>query len=264
MKIGIVGLGIVGSACKSGMIRCGYDVVVHDIKLQGTYLVDLLDTEIIYVCVPTPSLLSGVCDTNIVESVVKDLYALNYRGIVAIKSTVAPGTTQRLIENYDDRIVFVPEFLKERSAEYDFIFGQRLLLVGTNNINWYHTVVRSHGDLPKQRMRVKPSEAELMKYYHNTFNALRVIFANVYYEVCNRYDADYSVVKDAFLKNGDMPDEYLDVSDHLRGYGGVCLPKDVKAMRELCKELQLDYQLFDTIDSENSRFRSTVHNGMRP
>lgn len=264
MRIGIVGLGVVGSACKAGMERCGYDVVVHDTRLDGTSLADLLDRELIYVCVPTPSTATGVCDTGIVESVIGELYGLGYRGITAIKSTVTPGTTQRLIGTYDDRIVFVPEFLKERSAEYDFVFGQRLLLVGTDNINWYHAVVRSHGDLPKQVMRVRPAEAELMKYYHNTFNALRVVFANVYYELCQLHGADYSVVKDAFLRNGNMPDEYLDVSEHLRGYGGVCLPKDVIAMRELCRSMGLDYQLFDMIDRENSRFRSTVHKGMRP
>jgi UDPglucose 6-dehydrogenase len=264
MRIGIVGVGVVGSACRAGMTRCGYDVTVHDTGLEGTRLSDLLDREVIYVCVPTPSTESGVCDTSIVRSVVSDLYAMDYQGITAIKSTVSPGTTQELISEHDDRIVFVPEFLKERSAEYDFIFGQRLLLVGTDNINWYHLIVRSHGDLPMQVMRVRPAEAELMKYYHNTFNALRVVFANVYYEICRLHGADYGVVKEAFLRNGNMPDEYLDVSDHLRGYGGVCLPKDVRAMRELCREAGLGFELFDMIDRENSRFRSTVHEGMRP
>lgn len=263
MRIGIAGVGVVGNACKVGMERCGYDVTVHDTRL-GTNLSDLLDREVVYVCVPTPSTESGDCDTSIVESVVAELYDLGYAGITAIKSTVSPGTTQSLISRYDDRIVFVPEFLKERSAEYDFVFGQRLLLVGTDNINWYHAIVRSHGSLPRESMRVSPVEAELMKYYHNTFNALRVVFANVYYELCQLHGADYRAVKEAFLRNGDMPDEYLDVSEHLRGYGGVCLPKDVRAMRELCRRMGLGFHLFDVIDSENSMFRSTVHEGMRP
>lgn len=263
MRIGIVGLGVVGAACRAGMEKCGYEVQVHDTRL-GSRLDEILDTEITYVCVPTPSLPSGGCDTSIVESVVSDLYGMGYQGITAIKSTVPPGTTNRLIDVYDDRIVFVPEFLKERSAEYDFIFGQRLLLVGTNNINWYHVVVRSHGDLPKLRTRLSPCEAELTKYYHNSFNALRVVFANVFNELCQHHGADYGAVKNAFLANGNMPDEYLDVSNDLRGYGGACLPKDVRAMREMCRELGLPYRLFDTIDSDNSLFRPTVHKGMRP
>lgn len=264
MRIGIIGLGVVGNACKIGMEHCSHNVTVHDIKIDDSNIISMLDREIIYICVPTPSTTTGACDTSIVESVVSDLYNVGYNGIIAIKSTVSPGTTQRLIEQYDDRIVFVPEFLKERSAEYDFIFGQRLLLVGTDNIKYYHAVVSSHSDLPRQTMQVKPVEAEMIKYYHNTFNALRVVFANVYYELCQLYGADYAVVKDAFLRNSNTLDHYLDVNENLRGYGGICLPKDVQAMRELCKELGLPSQLFNMIDSENSHFETTVPRGMRP
>lgn len=261
MIVGIAGMGIVGSACAAGFRRCGYTVIPHDPKL-GTSIADLLGAEVVFVCVPTPECGSG-CDTSIVESVVDELMGLGYHGIIAIKSTVIPGTTQRLIDRHGDRITFVPEFLKERSADYDFIFNHRLLLVGTDNINHYHAVLRSHGDLPKSVMRVSPTEAELVKYYHNTFNALRIVFANVQYELCQQLGLDYDKVKSAFLAHNDMPDEYLDVSDDLRGYGGACLPKDVRAMDHLCKSLDLPYGLFEMIDAENGRFATTVFKGMR-
>jgi len=262
MEIGVVGLGIVGSACRAGFERCGYSVSVHDIKLD-TRIENLLHTEIVYVCVPTPSDDQGNCDTTIVENVVAQLRELDYEGVIAIKSTVVPGTTQKLINRYDDRIVFVPEFLKERSAEYDFIFDQKLLLVGTNNVNYHYLVVRSHGDLPKSIQRIDPTEAELVKYYHNTFNAVRITFANIFYEICQQFDVDYDKVKAAFLVNNGMPDEYLDVKPELRGYGGACLPKDVKAMHLLCEQLGLPNRLFDHIDSENNLFETTVFEGMR-
>ena len=134
MKIGIVGLGVVGSACKAGFEKCGYTVSVHDPKLF-TNLNDVIDTEIVYICVPTPAKQDGTCDSSIVHETIVELMRLGYQGIIAIKSTICPGTTQDLINRYSDRIVFVPEFLKERSAEYDFIFDQKLLLVGTENIN---------------------------------------------------------------------------------------------------------------------------------
>lgn len=262
MKISIVGLGVVGSACRSGFERCGYEVIVHDIKLE-TDLSDVLDTEICYVCVPTPSNKDGSCNTDIVELVVARLHDMNYSGVIAIKSTIEPGTTQRFIEKYSNRIVFVPEFLKERSAEYDFIFDHRLLLVGSDNINHAYLVQRSHGDLPKSFMRVSPTEAEMMKYYHNVFNATRITFANVFYEMCEATGADYNKVKEAFLKNNTMPDEYLDVSKDLRGYGGACLPKDVQAAQQLCDKYQLNLKLFEAIAQTNDRFDKTVFDGMR-
>lgn len=262
MEIGLVGLGVVGKACRAGFERCGYSVKVHDTALD-TRIDDLLHTEIVYVCVPTPSNDTGVCDTSIVESVIAELRSKDYDGVIAIKSTVEPGTTQQLIDQYDDRIVFVPEFLKERSAEYDFVFDHRLLLVGTENVNYYYLVVRSHGDLPKSIMRVNSTEAELMKYYHNTFNALRIVFANVYFEMCENLGIDYDKVKQAFLTNGNMPDEYLDVKPELRGYAGACLPKDVRAMANFCEKIGLPSKLFDTIDNENKQFKKTVFKGMR-
>ena len=262
MKIGLIGLGVVGKACKEGFEHCGYNVVAHDIALD-TKIEDVLETEITYLCVPTPTNDKGECDTSIIESDIHDLRQLEYKGVIAIKSTVEPGTTARLIKQYDDKIVFVPEFLKERSAEYDFIFDHRLLLVGTENVNYYYLVQRSHGKLPDDIMRVPPTEAELMKYYHNTFNALRVVFANVMFEISDKLNVSYDTVKEAFLKNSDLPDEYLDVKPELRGYGGACLPKDVLAMNNACKKLGIPNKLFEYIDKENKLFKKTVFKGMR-
>lgn len=264
MKIGIIGLGVVGNACKTGFEKLGYKVLVHDIALN-TDIFRLLDSEICYICVPTPSNEDGSCDTSIVELVVEELIDLEYKGVIAIKSTVEPGTTDRINLKYNtDNVVFVPEFLKERSAEYDFVFDHRLLLVGTENVNHFYLVIRSHGDLPKDTMRVSPTEAEMMKYYHNTFNATRVVFANILFELCVAMDADYDKIKEAFLRNNNMPDEYLDVKPELRGYGGACLPKDVRALQGMCNKLGLPSKFFETLDSENKNFKTTVFKGMRP
>lgn len=262
MKIGIIGVGIVGGACKKGFEKCGFDVKVHDIKLK-TDIVDVLDTEIVYICVPTPSNTDGSCNTDIVELVIARLLDLDYQGIIAIKSTIPPGTTDSFIKKYTDSIVFVPEFLKERSAEYDFIFDHRLLVIGTDNINHSYVVQRSHGKLPNDIIRVSPSEAEMMKYFHNAFNATRVVFANIFYEMCQKQDINYDKVKEAFLKQNYFPDEYLDVKPELRGYGGACLPKDVKAMQKFCDIHNLGFNFFNMIDTENNKFKKTVFKGMR-
>lgn len=263
MKIGIIGDGIIGGACKYGFQKLGHEVIVHDIK-YGTELESVLDTEIVYVCVPTPSNADGSCNTSIVESIIDDLIDNTFMGIIAIKSTVKPTTTQSLIDRYkNDRICFVPEFLRERCAITDFTEHHDLLVVGTEKKEVFDAVVKCHGYYPKNVKQLKPVEAEMIKYYSNCFNAMRVVFANQIYEVCKNIGADYTKVKNTFVLRGTTTDMYLDVNENFRSYDGQCLPKDMRALDSLVKELGLDLKLFETLESENNKFKKTVLEGMR-
>lgn len=262
MKIGIIGLGVVGSACRYGFEKLGHEVFVHDVKLKTN--ISVVETcEIVYLCVPTPSREDGSCDTSIVESVINDLINLdNFSGYIAIKSTVIPGTTEKLL-NVTSRLCFVPEFLRERCAIADFTENHQLLAVGTENDILFNLVVKSHGDYPKNIVRLKPSEAEMLKYYSNVYNAMKVVFSNEIYEICKKLNINYSSVKNAFIKRNTSKDMYLDVNEQFRSYSGQCLVKDTKALDNLCKSLNLDLKLFGTIDSENNKFKKTVFEGMR-
>lgn len=262
MKIGIIGLGVIGSACKYGFEKLGHNVVGHDIKL-GTTVDIILDTEICYVCVPTPSSEDGSCDVSIVEKVVKELDDKNYKGIVAIKSTVKPTTTKSLSEKTNLTLCFVPEFLRERCAISDFTENHDLLAVGTDSKEVFEKIKKCHGHYPKTYSMMNSTEAELLKYYSNVYNATKIIFANEFYEICQTLGVDYSKVKDTFVKRGTTKDIYLDVNENFRGYGGVCLPKDTKALSSFVKELGLNLNLFETLDNENNKFKTTVFNGMR-
>jgi UDPglucose 6-dehydrogenase len=278
MKLGVIGCGVVGSAVALGFERLGHSVVRHDLKLE-TRIESVLGCDIVFICVPTPPAPDGQCDTRIVEEVVAVLADWHYRGIVAIKSTVKPGTTQRLLVEYGAKtapgvlpvkaycpfqdICFVPEFLRERSAFYDFTEGHDVLAVGTHNICSYNLIVEAHGKYPKQRIQMAPTEAELLKYYSNTYNALRVTWANAFYEVCKKMGADYAKVKDAFIKRGTATDMYLDCNDNLRGFAGTCLSKDPKALASLATELGIPAQLFNVIISDNELYKKTVFEGMR-
>jgi UDPglucose 6-dehydrogenase len=262
MKIGIVGLGVVGSACRHGFELIGHIVNVHDIAMD-TSLSDLLDTEIIYVCVPTPENTDGSCNIDAVEQTVAELSKLNYQGVIALKSTAAPGTTQRLIDKYQLRICFVPEFLRERCAVEDFVNNHELLAVGTDDPEIYEIVVKSHGMLPKHTSMLNSTEAEVLKYFSNVFNAVRVVFSNNMFEICKSLGLDYDKIKDTYLLRKTASPDYMDVSEELRGYGGMCLPKDTKALDALVKQLGLDLKLFETIDKDNQQFKRTVFPGMR-
>lgn len=262
MNIGIVGIGIIGSACKYGFEKLGHTVLVHDIKLP-TKLEDLILSDIIYICVPTPSDYLGNCNTSIVEKVVYTLKTLKYAGIIAIKSTVKPTTTQKLIDETNLPICFVPEFLRERCSISDFIENHDLLAIGTKDETIFNKIKDCHGFYPKNIVRLSPTEAEILKYYSNTFNALKVIFANEMYEICKKIDADYTKVKDAYILRNTTKDMYLDVNDNFRGYAGVCLPKDTKALSMFVNDLKLDLKLFEVLEQENEKFKKTVFEGMR-
>lgn len=263
MIVGIIGLGVVGNANKVGFETLGHTVLEHDIKFNTT-IRDLFDTDIIFLCLPTPSKESGECDTSIIESTINELNNLNYKGIIAIRSTVVPGFTQHMMDHFKNlTICFVPEFLRERCATKDFINNHKLLCVGTYDTWVYDTVVGVHGHLPKHVKQLTPTEAEMLKYFNNVYASLRITFANVMYEVCKKLDCDYNMIKNTYLKTEKTSGWYLDVSENLRGFGGMCLPKDTKALKLLIEELDLDLDLIDSIDSDNSKFKKTVFNGMR-
>jgi UDPglucose 6-dehydrogenase len=103
---------------------------------------------------------------------------------------------------------------------------------------------------------MKPIEAELMKYFSNSYKAMRVTFANAFYRLCKEVDANYDVVKDAFLFHGVGDGHYLRVNKQFGGFGGTCLPKDTKGLANLVDDLGLDIEIFRTIVEDNERFTS--------
>ena len=261
MEIGVIGIGVVGSAVKFGFERLGHDVSYHD-TVKNTSIVDVLHTQVCYICVPTPANEDGSCDTSIVESVLDELVEHQYAGIACIKSTVIPGTTERLQKKFR-ALAFVPEFLRERYAISDFIQDHEVCIIGTDNDDFFDVIKQSHGDYPKEFVQCTPTEAEFAKYFHNVHNAMEITFANSFYEVCNKMGVDYTKMKNTLKNRSNLNMTYLDCNKNFRGFGGVCLPKDTKAMDYLSKKLDLDVGFFDHILSENEKYRVTVPDGMR-
>ncbi len=258
MKIGIDGKGFVGTAISKGFESVGHETICHDVRLE-TNITDVLDTPITYICVPTPSSDNGECDTSIVHSVLRELYNLKYKGKVCVKSTIKPGSVNKWREEFYHNgdgldISFVPEFLREKCAEYDFKYNNNILVIGTEDKETERLVRECHGNLPTHTVVMKPIEGELMKYFSNSYKAMRVTFANAFYKICNEVDANYDVVKDAFLFHGVGDGHYLKVNKEYGGFGGTCLPKDTRGLAKLVEELGLDIDLFKTIISDNDKF----------
>lgn len=256
MKIGIIGMGVVGSATHDGLAQLGHDMYYYDIAHAHSKFTDIVDTHCVFICVPTPTV-DGVCDVSQVEDTVKKLVENRYHGIIAIKSTVIPGTTDKLLSQYGKtQICFVPEFLRAKSALSDFVDNHDVLIVGTYSHTVYTQLMTMHGSLPSHAKMLTPVEAEVSKYFSNIYNALRVVFANAMLEVCESLGADYQQVFDAVTLRRTITKFYLRASKSTRGFGGHCLPKDTLAWANFVKDLDINLDLFDAIVKDNENFNN--------
>lgn len=101
--------------------------------------------------------------------------------------------------------------------------------------------------------KLKFSELEILKLMSNNYYAMKVVFANHYYDLCKKYNAEYDIVLDSFYKtkNGQS---YMDVNENLRGYGGKCLPKDI----DFAMNIFDDSKLFESIKIDNQKWKTTI------
>jgi len=252
MKIGVIGVGVVGTAIKKGFEDLGHEVKVHDIKFN-TSIDDVLDTDILYLCLPTNSNEDGSCD---IEQILNTLKALSdYKGIIAVKSTIIPGTYNKLKKLFDtERLCLVPEFLREVHAYEDFTKNHNVLIIGANNDKCIDIVKKCHGNYPKNILILKPEEAEFVKYFSNVFKAVKITFANSFGKICDKFNVDYDKVLLAYALESVAETAYLRYSKEFRGFGGMCLPKDVNALSCLVKNKNINVDLFKFIIDENKKF----------
>lgn len=269
--------GIVGSAHVFGFNKLGHQVTKYDLKLPDTKIEDCFKTEIAFICVPTPNRSDGSCDSSTVEDVVEKLYEIGYAGIVCIKSTISPGTTEKLINfykhkkhnnsaqnNFHFNICFSSEHLRERSAISDFVENNELLCVGTYYNEVFEIVQDCYGYFPKRSIKLLPTQAELLKYFANVFGAYRVSLANEFYDICEKLGQDYSEIKEAFVSLTKIPNIYFDVNPNTaRSYDSICWNKDVPALVSLAKSLDLELPLLYNIENSNNRHNRTPFVGTR-
>jgi len=245
MKIGIVGQGYVGTAVKEVFSK-HYKTNTFDLNgdCTCTDIEDLVDkSDIIFVCVPTPMKKDGSCDTSIVESVVDDIEDVDISGkIVAIKSTIPPGTTNRLNKKCKNiSVIFNPEFLTEANFIDDFKNQNRIIIGGerpsTTKLRQVYSLVFPNAKIVK----TGSITAEMVKYFTNTFLATKVSFANEMKIVCDELGIDYDKVVEYATYDERLGKSHWAVPgpDGHYGFGGSCFPKDINALINLCAKMDI-------------------------
>ena len=216
MKIGIAGLGILGSTIYN-TLRSKHEVTVYDPpkKLFG----DLWECDVVFICVPVDNK-SGKQDLSNVVDVLKKT---NPMSAIFLRSTVLPGTTDKLKKKYKRIMWAMPEFLTERRAAEDF--HNLPILTGGG---WIVL-----GDLfPGKEMLIMSNvEAELSKYGHNVLGTMKVFTANLIHRQVMKFKANKDKVKDGILMSKLINDVHIDCPgpDGKKGFAGKCFPKDLKA-----------------------------------
>ena len=267
MKIGIIGQGYVGTAIKVGF-EPYYDLETYDKYNEDKSTCGLSDMvaecEVIFVGVPTPMNEDGSCHTDIVESVVKDIdkwssrYHKDVSPIVVIKSTVPPGTTDRLHRKYKNvNVVFNPEFLTEANFIEDFKTQDRIILGGTRKGTNLLRQVYSKVFPTAHIIKTGSKTAEMVKYMTNSYLATKVSFANEIYQICQKINIDYDKVVEYATLDERLGKTHLSVPgpDGDLGFGGHCLPKDLNALITFAQNLDLEPIVLETVNWVNDKFR---------
>jgi len=259
MTIGVIGQGYVGTAIKLGF-QDHYKVLTYDkfdlAKSTHSKISDLVEeTEVIFVCVPTPMRKDGTCYTGIVEEVIREINETANGQIVVIKSTVPPGTTDKFNHEFSNvTVIFNPEFLTEENFLDDFKNQNRIILggsrKGTNKLRQIYSKV-----FPKAVIvKTGDKHAEMVKYFTNTFLATKVSFANEMYNICEQIGIDYDKVVEYAIYDERLGKSHWAVPgpDGDFGFGGHCFPKDLSAIINSFET----YGLLESVEDVNNQVRS--------
>lgn len=230
---GVVGKGAVGNAICKAFGAGSWDLEAS--KRTAHSLRHLCyDHHIIFICVPTPSLVNGACDTSIVEEVVNEIKGFNLNNTIVVKSTVTPGTCDRL------GVISNPEFLTQARAYEDFTQQDIILLGG--DIDGLVADLYSQYFPSAQIFNLHPTQTELIKYACNCLAAIKVAFSNELYQACQALGIDYEQVSCYLATDKRFGYSHYKVPgpDGKLGFGGSCLPKDTQAFIFFMQQLGVD------------------------
>jgi UDPglucose 6-dehydrogenase len=261
MIVGIIGNGFVGKA--TFQLKCkDIDILAYDINPascvpQGLVLADMNKCELVFISVPTPMSKNGSCHLNIIESVLKDLASIDYKGFVVLRSTVPVGTCDKL------NCYFMPEFLTEKNFIDDFINNKDWMfgLLGKPEDEQMKEKISALFSLAHANDRIKHNnlhfitnkEAEMIKMFKNCYLATKVSFCNEIYQFCEQKQVNYEVVRALATADERILPSHTRVPGHdgQKGFGGTCFPKDTSSLRYEMQQANMTPYILNAIIERN-------------
>lgn len=233
MNIGIVGYGVVGKALAR---LFGYEAGNPDLHIYDKLLPGMNDArskaairtcDLVFVAVPTPEAPDGTCNISAVEEVVSWVSPP-----MCLKSTVLPGTVDRLVKRTGKRICFSPEYVGETKWHpWKGIESHGFVIVGGEK-SLCDLVVRAYQAFLGPQVHYYMTDArtaELCKYMENSFLATKVAFVNQFYDLAQAYGVNFNELRELWLADERIGRSHTVVTEE-RGYRGRCLPKDIAAI----------------------------------
>ena len=298
MRISIFGLGYVGAVCAGCLSARGHEVVGVDVsttkidlinngkspivepgleplleqgirtgRLSGTtdFKKAVLDTDVSFICVGTPSKKNGDLDLGYIESVCREIgYAIREkkeRHTVVVRSTVLPGTVNNVVipiiedcsgkkAGADFGVGTNPEFLRESTAIKDYDFPP-MTVIGELDAQTGDLLEEIYRELDAPIIRKSIEVAEMIKYTCNVWHAAKVTFANEIGNIAKAVGVDGREVMDVVCQ-----DHKLNLSKYYMkpgfAFGGSCLPKDVRALNYRAGSLDVETPLIGSLMRSNA------------
>ena len=256
-KVAIVGYGHVGRA----MHKIFPDAFIYDPFIEEYKETQKLinkECDLAIVCVWTGSNKDGSCDTSIVESSIAWLKT----PLILIKSTIEPGTTDRLKAEYKKRICFSPEYFGEFSywvpQEWSSAQAWPYMVIGGEPedrqeiLNFF---IPKLGPL-KTYFQCTSTEAEIIKYTENAYLGLKVTFVNEVYDICQAFGVSWEQVREGWILDPRVNPSHTAVFVQNRGYSQKCLPKDILAFAKAAQKQGYRPQLLESVISTNNSIRN--------
>ena len=260
MKIGIIGFGYVGRAI--GWAYKDTDLVIRDPKLENSAGLDkFIDRDAIFICVPSPSLEDGHCDTTILEEVLKELLFVSIQNpkCVFISKTTAPSSTYKKLQQEYPNLVHSPEFLTQADSISDYANAKYCVLGGD-----YDWAVKARKVLQFRRRLVQDKHiivnietAALYKYMMNSYLATKVTFMNEFKKLADAEGVELKDLNHLALHDDRIGATHMEVPgpDGQYGWGGACFPKDVAAIMEEALDLGVELELLGRVEEINKKHR---------
>jgi UDPglucose 6-dehydrogenase len=258
MKIGIIGLGYVGSAVAASYQT---EVVIHDPKYpeQSLSITALkYSCDAIFVCVPTPGNSAG-CDTSILDQVLSEL--VGYEGIVIVKSTAPPAWYMNAEYEYPIKLAHVPEFLTQARAKFDYVNPHKIVVGCRDYLCDQVADVLFASAINFDRVNIEYcsiAEASFFKYMANNFLAMKVVMNNEFAQLASSLHLNWNRVSTIAKTDDRLGNTHWAVPgpDGQAGYGGACFPKDTEALLAIAHKQQIDMTLLATAIATNNTLRN--------